>query len=98
MKNIIISKPVTMVRFSYNNAKDLYGNNGEINNSVMPEFSFCQGFIPLKLTSEEKPMPKRCWEGKGGLSVAVSSSREMFTTQTEGSKRPMEVNIMTGIH
>lgn len=52
LKNIIISKTVTMVRFSYNNAKDLYGNNGELY-SVMPEFSFCQGFIPLMLTSED---------------------------------------------
>jgi len=35
-------------------------------------------------------MPTRCWEGKSGLSVALSG-REMFATQMEGSKRPMEV-------
>lgn len=86
-----------MKRFSYNNVTDLNGNNGGNNHSVMPEFSCCQGFIPLKLTSEEKPRPKRCWEGKGGLSVAVSS-REMFTAQMEGSKKPVEVNIMIGFH
>lgn len=62
-----------MVRFSYSNAKGRYRNKGEINNLAMPDFSFCQGFIPLKLISEEKPKSKRCWEEKGGLSVAASS-------------------------
>lgn len=85
-----------MVRFSYSNAKDLYGNNGEINNLAKPDFSFCQGFIPLKLTSEEKPMSKRCWEQKGGLSVAVSSRG--YLPHKWKNKRPMEVNIVTGIH
>lgn len=41
-----------MARFSYNNTEDLYGNKGENKNSVTLKFSFCQGFIPLKLTSE----------------------------------------------
>lgn len=62
----------------------IYGNNGETNNLFIQQFSFCQGFIPLKLELEEKPQPKRCWKGKGGLSVYFSM-RETFTEQQEGS-------------